>query len=257
MNKQWNKFLLEAIENNEINLPSLEIKNTLNMNIWQSEERIKHEVSSRLIQIAMDFLESLDIGQHVIKDITLTGSLANYNWTEFSDIDLHILLDFRYIDKNTELVGYFFNAKKSDWNKMHQIMIKNHEVEIYIQDINEPHISTGIYSLLEDEWLLKPDQAAPKINYETIKIKAKSILDQIDRVQELYDSNNHEAVQNVSDLIRGKIKRLRRCGLAEHGIYSTENLVFKTLRNNGYIKKLLDLKNNSYDKMMSLNHNAV
>ena len=103
MNKQWNKFLLEAIENNEINLPSLEIKNTLNMNIWQSEERIKHEVSSRLIQIAMDFLESLDIGQHVIKDITLTGSLANYNWTEFSDIDLHILLDFRYIDKNTEL----------------------------------------------------------------------------------------------------------------------------------------------------------
>ena len=257
MNKQWNKFLLEAIEDSDIDLPSMEIKDSLNMNVWQSEDRIKNEISSRLIQIAIDFLESIGIEQDIINDIILTGSLANYNWTEFSDIDLHILLDYRNVDENTELVKEFFNAKKADWNKVHQIMIKGHEVEIYVQDVHEPHISTGIYSLLEEQWIVKPSLEVPKINYETIKIKAKSIMDQIDRVEELYKKNNFEAAQNVSDLLKGKIKRLRRCGLAERGVYSTENIVFKTLRNNGYIKKILDLKTDSYDKLMSLNHNAI
>lgn len=257
MNKKWNKFLLEAIQNEEIELPSIDIKDSLNMNIWQSEERLKPEITGRLIRIALDFLESLGLDQGIIKDITLTGSLANYNWTEFSDIDLHIIAEFRYVDDNTDLVRDFFNAKKADWNKTHQIMIKNHEVEIYVQDVKEPHISTGVYSLLEDEWLTRPGRQVPKIDYESVKIKAKSIMDQIDRVENLYSDGNYEASQNVADIIRNKIKRLRRCGLAEKGIYSTENIVFKTLRNNGYIKKILDLKTNSYDKLMSMNHNAV
>jgi len=257
MNKKWNKFLLEAVEDNEIDLPSLEIKDSLNMNVWQSEDRIKPEVSSRLIQIAMDFLSSMDINEDIIDDIILTGSLANYNWTEFSDIDLHIILNFKYVNKDVNMVRNFFNSKKADWNKLHQIMIKNHEVEIYIQDIHEPHVSTGVYSLLEDEWFVRPNKEVPKIHYETIKIKTSSLMDQVDRVQVLYDENNYEAARNISSIIRGKIKRLRRCGLAEKGIYSTENLVFKTLRSNGYIKKILDLRTKSYDKMMSLNHHAV
>lgn len=257
MNKTWNKFLLEASLNKEIDLPSIQVRDALNTDIWQSEDRIKPEISSRLIQIALDFIESLEIDQEVIADIIVTGSLANYNWTQFSDIDLHILIDYRHVDENVKLVRQFFNAKKADWNKMHQIMIKGHEVEIYVQDVKEPHISTGVYSLLEDEWLTKPSKEFPKINYEIVKVKAQSIMDQIDRVEDLFNKNNYEATQNISELIRDKIKRLRRCGLAEKGIYSTENLVFKTLRNNGYIKKILDFKTISYDKMMSLNHNAV
>jgi hypothetical protein len=257
MNKQWNKFLLEAIEDSEIKLPSLEVRKTLNMNVWQSEDRIKNEISSRLIQIAMDFIDDLGFEQHIIEDIIITGSLANYNWTEFSDIDLHVLLDYRHVDENTSLVRDFFNAKKADWNKMHQIMIKSHEVEIYVQDIHEPHISTGVYSLLEDQWVIKPDSYVPKINFKNVETKVSSIMDQIDRIQEMYDKRNYEAAQNVSELLKGKIKRLRRCGLAEKGIYSIENLTFKTLRNNGYIEKLHNLKTNSYDKLMSLNHNAV
>ena len=257
MNKKWNKFLLEAMIREEIELPSIDINDSLNMNVWQTEERVKPEITGRLIRIALDFLDSIGIEHGMVKDITLTGSLANYNWTEFSDIDLHIIAEFREVDDNIKLVKDFFNAKKADWNKTHQIMIKNHEVEIYVQDIREPHISTGVYSLLEDEWLTKPSRQVPKIDYESVKIKAQSIMDQIDRVDNLYSSNNFEASLNVADIIRDKIKRLRRSGLAEKGIYSTENIVFKTLRNNGYIKKIMDLRTNSYDKFMSMNHNAV
>ena len=257
MNKKWNKFLLEAMIREEIELPSIEINDSLNMNVWQTEERVKPEITGRLIRIALDFLDSIGLEHGMVKDITLTGSLANYNWTEFSDIDLHIIAEFKEVDDNIKLVKDFFNAKKADWNKTHQIMIKNHEVEIYVQDIREPHISTGVYSLLEDEWLTNPSRQVPKIDYESVKIKAQSIMDQIDRVDNLYSSNNFEASLNVADIIRDKIKRLRRSGLAEKGIYSTENIVFKTLRNNGYIKKIMDLRTNSYDKLMSMNHNAV
>jgi len=257
MNKIWTKFLLEVKENNEIDLPSIQVKDSLNMNVWQSEDRIKPEISSRLVQIALDFMESIQVPHEVIVDIILTGSLANYNWTEFSDIDLHILLNFGDVDENIKLVRDFFNAKKSDWNKLHQIYIKDHEVEIYVQDVSEPHISTGVYSLLEDEWVVKPNRFVPKINYKNVETKAKSLIDQITRLEEMYKNNNYEAVQNVGALIKDKIKRLRRCGLAEKGIYSIENLAFKTLRNGGYIKKLFDLKRTAYDKMMSLNHNVV
>jgi len=257
MNKQWNKFLLEAEENNEIDLPSIEVKDTLNMNIWQSEDRVKPHINSRLIQIALDFIDGLELPHEDIVDITFTGSLANYNWTEYSDIDLHILIDFRDIDENIELVRDFFNANKADWNKVHKIMIKDHEVEIYVQDVNEKHISTGVYSLLEDMWMVKPNKVNPRIDYNNIKIKTIDLMSQIDRVEELFDKNNHEAAYNVADLLRDKIKKLRRCGIMEKGIYSTENLVFKTLRNNEYIKKLFDIRTRSYDKMMSLNHNAI
>ena len=257
MNKKWNKFLLEAEQNNEIDLPSLEIKDSLNMNVWQSEDRLKPEISSRLIQIALDFINSLDVPNEDIEDIIITGSLANYNWTEYSDIDLHILMNFKNFDENVSLVRDFFNAKKADWNKVHQIMIKNHEVEIYMQDINEPHISTGVYSLLEDEWLVKPGKEVPKIDFKNVEIKARDLMSQIDKVEDLFEKNNYEAAFNVSDILRSKIKKLRRCGIMEKGIYSIENIVFKTLRNNEYIKKLFDVRTKAYDKMMSLNHNVI
>jgi len=257
MNKKWNKFLLEAVESTEIDLPSLKIKDSLNMNVWQSEDRVKPEISSRLIQIALDFMDELNVTNDEIIDIIFTGSLANYNWTEYSDIDLHVIIDFRNMDDNTTMVRDLFNAKKGDWNKTHNIVIKNHEVEIYVQDVNEPHISTGVYSLLEDQWHVKPNKMTPRIDYNSIKIKAKDLMGQIDRIEDLVNSNNDEAAYNVSGILKDKIKKLRRCGIMDKGIYSTENLVFKTLRNNEYIKKLLDARTKAYDRMMSLNNNVL
>jgi len=256
MNKKWNKFLLESEVNNNIDLPSLEMKDSLNMNVWLTEDNIKPEIGSRLIQIALDFMERLETESDIIQNIILTGSLANYNWTEYSDIDLHILLDFTHVNEDIDLVRDYFNTKKADWNKSHQIMIKNHEVEIYVQDIHEPHISTGVYSLLEDQWVTKPNKERPTIDYNCFSIKTKSLMDQINRLEDLYNKKNYEAVFNVGDLLKNKIKRLRRCGLMEKGIFSTENLVFKALRNKGFIRKLLDFRRDAYDKMMSIN-NAV
>ena len=115
-----------------------EIKEDLNRDIWDENDKLKSEIAQKLLKIARDFYEGLDL-QAPILDITITGSIANYNWTEKSDIDLHILIDYTAVNEDAELVKKYLSAAKTNWNKNHEIMIKDHEVEVYVQDSNEPH----------------------------------------------------------------------------------------------------------------------
>ena len=229
----------------------LTINDTLQPTIW-SDNKLNEQVSQKLMQIAEDFFEGLDLEGVEIDDITFTGSLANYNWTKYSDIDLHILVDFEKVDDNTDLVKEFFNAKTSLWNKMHEILVKNYEIEIYVQDTNEEHYSTGVYSIKNNEWIAEPARVEPKVNTDMVKRKIKSFIDQIERVEDEYDDKNYEDAYESAISLARKIKNFRKSGLEDMGEYSNENLAFKYLRNKEHIKTLYDVRNMSYDKMMSL-----
>ena len=222
----------------------LTINDTLQPTIW-SDNKLNEQVSQKLMQIAEDFFEGLDLEGVEVDDITFTGSLANYNWTKYSDIDLHILVDFKKVDDNTDLVKEFFNAKTSLWNKMHEILVKNYEIEIYVQDTNEEHYSTGVYSIKNNEWIAEPARVEPKVNTDMVKRKIKSFIDQIERVEDEYDDKNYEDAYESAISLARKINE-------DKGEYSNENLAFKYLRNKEYIKTLYDVRNMSYDKMMSL-----
>ena len=80
----------------------LTINDTLNKKIWYGYrgEGVNPEVSENLIAIAQDFFDGLKLEGAEIDDITFTGSLANYNYTKFSDIDLHLLVNFAKVDEN-------------------------------------------------------------------------------------------------------------------------------------------------------------
>ena len=229
----------------------LTINDTLQPTIW-SDNKLNEQVSQKLMQIAEDFFEGLDLEGVEIDDITFTGSLANYNWTKYSDIDLHILVDFKKVDDNTDLVKEFFNAKTSLWNKMHEILVKNYEIEIYVQDTNEEHYSTGVYSIKNNEWIAEPARVEPKVNTDMVKRKIKSFIDQIERVEDEYDDKNYEDAYESAISLARKIKNFRKSGLEDMGEYSNENLTFKYLRNHGFIETLYNMRNESYDKMMSL-----
>ena len=66
--------------------------------------------------IADDFFDTLELPWVDVTDITLTGSLANYNWSRFSDVDLHIMIDYNEVDDNESLVSEYLSAKKNLWN---------------------------------------------------------------------------------------------------------------------------------------------
>jgi len=228
-----------------------QLNNTLQPKVW-SDEQLDPDISDKLIQIAEEFFQDLGLEGAEIEDITFTGSLANYNWTKFSDIDLHIIVDFKKIDENFNLVREYFTAKTSLWNKTHEIMVRGHEIELYVQDLTEKHHSTGVYSLKNQEWLTKPVKVTPKVDTDMVKRKIKSFIDMIERVEDTYDDKKYKQAHEESVNLARKIKKFRQSGLEDRGEYSNENLAFKFLRNNGNIKKLYDVRNMSYDKMLSL-----
>ena len=229
----------------------LTINDTLETQLWEAGV-LDPDVSTTLIKVATDFFEDLKLSNSTIEDITFTGSLANYNWTKFSDIDLHLLVDFSKIDENFDLVREFFSAKTSNWNKNHNIVIFGHEIEIYVQDLSEKHHSSGVYSIKNNQWLIKPERVEPDIGVSSIKNKIISFNDMIERVEDAFDDKKYEEVYDHSLRLIKKIKNYRQSGLEDSGEYSNENLVFKNLRNTGQIKVLFDIRNSSYDRMMSV-----
>ncbi len=235
----------------------LTINDRLNSKFWLDGDDEDHnsDVMTRLELIARDFFDDLDLTDVEIEDITFTGSLANYNYTKYSDIDLHLLVDFSKIDENYDLVRNFFSAKTSNWNNKHSITVFGYEIEIYVQDISEDHHSTGVFSILNKKWITKPNRVEPKIDENMIKRKVKSFIDMIERVEDLYSTKKYKLSHEFAKKLIKKIKKFRQSGLEEKGEYSYENLTFKFLRNKEHMKTLFDIRDMSYDKNMSLEGN--
>ena len=250
----------ELIEDKELDdkiVKSFKSKDTLTNQIFdgkKGEFKMREDVRKKLIEISDNFIDSLGV-EFFIHDIVLTGSLANYNWSNFSDVDLHILIDFDEIaDKKltgvNKIVKEFFDAKKNVWNETHNITIKGYDVEVYVQDVDEEHISSGVYSILNDKWLVKPEKSQPNIDDRLIIEKGLEYGNKIDKLIEL--ANKGIDVLGKIDVLRKKLKKFRQSGLDSGGEYSYENLTFKLLRRNGYIGKLLKLKTDITDKKLSI-----
>ena len=203
----------------------------------------------------LNLVNSIDEGLKV-HDIIITGSIASYNWHDLSDIDLHIIIDYDQIDENVSLVKNYLDSKRSIWNEKHKIMIKDHEVEVYFQDVDEEHDAMGIFSLLRDEWITEPSRYSGSIDQKAAVMKAEQIFNEIKRVFKLQNKEKHKEAYKKAIKMKEKVKKLRQSGFEKEGVYSVENLAFKLLRNNGILDQLSAVKINSYDKMMSIDEKA-
>ena len=251
--KNLKKFINEQNDPDDVDLSSFEFHDELNKDFWnQEDDRLDPEIRQKLIAIANDFWNSLEVGDAEYDDITFTGSLAAHNYSQFSDVDLHLLVDFSDVDDKVDLVREYFNAMKSIWNRLHDILIKGYEVEIYVQDINDPHEAQGLYSVLNDDWLKKPVLDKQDFDKDNVRKKAAGLMDQIDRLEPLIEEGKYEEAEKYADKLKAKIRKMRKTGLETVGAYSVENLAFKVLRRNGYLEKLSDAKREAYDKMLSI-----
>jgi predicted nucleotidyltransferase len=183
----------------------------------------------------------------------MTGSLCNFNWSKFSDVDLHVYVDFSQFDEeDVEVYKELFAIKKTLFNTQHDIKVKGFDVEVYIEDIEEKHYSSGIYSVLFDEWINEPKKQKIDFDKVVLKNKVSSWMKQIDLLIDENQDEDKETAKKRIELLQDKLKKYRTAGLKKGGEYSYENLVFKFLRRNGYLDKLFDFKNNIVDKNLSL-----
>jgi len=237
--------------NKKIDLSGFEMKDELNPKIWDGD-KMKPEVRKTLLKIADDYFESLDLDVD-IEDITMTGSLANYNWSKYSDVDLHIVINYSDLDMDENLVGDYLTSKSDAWGEKHDITIYGFEVEVFIQDSEGEHHSSGVYSVLNDEWDIKPEKMVVSVNDKSVKDKANLIMDKIESLYDLMvDTKDYEKITKLADKLKKKIKKMRQCGLEKGGEWSVENIVFKVLRRNGMYGRLRDIKTIAYDKSLTL-----
>lgn len=219
----------------------------LSVKLWK-EEKLKPVVRDQMLEIADKFIEYLGIDIDVI-DITMTGSYANYNYTKYSDIDLHIILDPKSINKDIDLVEEFLKAKRQFWNDRHDIRVQNIEVELYAQDVNEEHASTGVYSVKNDEWIEKPKKFKTDFDQRFVLKKVKYFKKRIE--MEIDEAKNNKDTSGLEILIK-KIRDMRQSGLEKSGEMADENIIYKVLRADGEIQKLYDMKDNIFDVKLSL-----
>lgn len=233
---------------------SFELQKELNNKIWSEPgDKMNPIVRNRLLEIAYQFISTFGIDV-VISDIIVVGSIANYNWSKYSDVDLHILIDYnQFSDGLKELYTEFFDLKKIVFNQKRDIKFFGFDVECYVEDINMKGVSGGVYSVLNDEWISKPKKEDfNKPNLEMVKTKSKQWMRMIDSVLDSINDESPETIKTIIKNYKEKLKKFRLSGLKKGGEMSIENLVFKVLRRNGYIDKLYNTPIKIMDKKLSL-----
>ena len=219
--------------------------NSLNPKIWNKDLSIKENIRKDLIQIAKDFYTNLELDDPIL-DILFLGSNTNYNWNQYSDIDLHILIDTKKLGIPEKYVRPFLDSLKNEWNSTHDIQILGYGVEIYIQGKDDVNAATAVFSLLNNKWIKKPKKIKLSIDKDFIKKKYDDISKQIKTFEKNKDLKFGKKIWE-------KIKNLRKSGLEKSGEFSNENIVFKVLRSTGKTEELVSKMREFYDIDHTLN----
>lgn len=249
----FDKLLKEVIEPENVDVSTIKFNDTLSPVLW-SNNILLPEVRNVLLKNAKNFIEYCDLDFLHFNDIVLVGSMANYNYNDYSDIDVHIIMDFNQISENRTFVSNFFKLKKKLWSEQLTTQIKGQDIEMYIQDINEINYSSGTYSILRNKWINSPTKKIINLDVVNIKIKTADFMNAIEYIEQYSDEDRFLPLYNK---LKEKLKKFRQSGLARDGEFSIENIVFKLLRNSGYLERFLNLKNRFLSKELSLNEKTL
>ena len=223
----------------------------LNIKFWDQYEDIsflRPEVRDKLLQIGYRWADFAKIPPEAIKDIILVGGNANYNYTRFSDLDLHLVVDKTQIADCPELLDDYLRDKKKLWALVHDIKIYSHPVELYAQDENDPlPANQGVYSVMDNEWVMEPRRAEVDLSDPLLLRKVRAMVEKIDDLIE-----NEADDPDVLRKLQKRIRDMRASAIQQGGEFALENLVFKELRNRGYLDKLSNHIKHLEDTNLSL-----
>lgn len=239
------KTFMQFLTENEL---TLQYHDRLNPKLW-SGDKLRPEVKNKLGEIADSWAAEALIPQDAIVDVVIVGGNANFNYTEFSDLDLHLIVNKSKIaDCENKLLDEYLLDKKQLWGITHDVRIYGIPVEVYAQDLSEKTSKDqGVYSIIKNDWIKKPTYKKIDLDDPHIKRKAKNIEDDI----------NYFMKSKIDDLallekFKEKLRLMRKAAVQTGGEFSIENLVFKELRNRGLLDKLTDYINSVEDEKLSL-----
>lgn len=239
-----------------IDLSGFETKKTLNSDVFDVETKLMlKDVRDYFLEIGAKFLEKSKIEYDTV-DYLLTGSMANYNWSEYSDIDLHYVFNYEEADRNTTLISDYFHNITLNFKNTFNLKFKEYDVEFSIQDSNEDYVKNeGVYSIKYDKWLQEPIYVDTQYDVSEIEKYLNLFGDKIKKIVSSYrnkEISEKEYLKQINDIL-DTISSLRKDGLKDKGEFSEKNIAFKILRRKGIIDKLKKIKNISFGNVLSFN----
>lgn len=226
---------------------TLQYHDELNPKLWR-DDKLNPEVRKALLKFAYAWAEFAKIPKSMIDHVIMTGGNANYNYTSKSDIDVHVIVDRSKLFSEPKFVEEYLQDKKSLWTLTHNIEVYGYPLEPYAQDVSIKYPKNqGIYCLTKNEWLQKPK----KLDYDfqsdhLLKQKVQHYMHTIDHMIK------HHMNQESFDNLKIKFKNMRAASLQKYGEFGRENLLFKELRNRGYVDKMNKYETSLKDKELSL-----
>lgn len=217
----------------------IQIHDTLNPKIWNiTTKKLLPEVKDKIIEIVKHFEDYIEVPIEIV-DVQIVGSNASYNYTDRSDIDVHIISNYEVITPETELLQNLYDSKKASYNRKFDIEIRGLQVEMYVQDIKSGVTSNGIYSVCDDAWIKEPKPIKNFKQYDN----SKEVEKWVNHINNVLNSDNLESVINTVDTIY----LIRHNSIACDGEFGKGNQLFKDIRNTG----LLDKLKNKIDELTS------
>lgn len=216
----------------------------LNPKIWE-DKKLREDVRETIIDIVSEFMDNLIIPVEIL-DVRVVGSNASYNYTEHSDLDVHIISNLELVGSPTEIVQALYNSERSNFNRTHNIKIKGIEVELYVEDVNSAVTSNGIYSVIDDVWIKEPQI----IKERYVKIDKNELQDLVDSVQSVLDDGDSGDIKDCINMLY----LMRKDSIATDGEYGVGNLLFKEIRNRGLLNALKDKYNGMISDELTLEH---
>ena len=209
---------------------ALELHDYLNPALWTKDGELLPEVEDRLNKIVAKFQSGCLLPLDIV-DVHLVGSNASFNYNRYSDLDVHIIVNFELVDCDKEILVAAYNLQKAKFNTEYDISIRGVNIEMYIEDINSMTASNGIYSLYEKRWIKKPvKKPYPELGLR-FNDTVKNLSSKIQRVLDNFDGVQITKMINM-------LYMMRKNGLATGGEMSVGNLIFKEIRNLGLLDDL-------------------
>ena len=219
----------------------------LNPKLWE-DKKLKRDVREAIIDIVSEFMDNLIIPVEIL-DVRVVGSNASYNYTEHSDLDVHIISNLEIVGSPTEIVQALYNSERSNFNRTHNIKIKGIDVELYVEDVNSSVTSNGIYSVIDDIWIKEPQM----VKERSVKIDKKELRDLVNSVKSVLADGDSNDIKDCINMLY----LMRKDSIAIDGEYGVGNLLFKEIRNRGLLNALKDKYNEMISDELTLEHYLV
>ena len=232
------------IEVEESLTEAIEKHDELNKDLFDGDH-MRPEVKDKIMQVVDVFMGKLKEDGIELEplDVLVLGSNASYNYTEHSDIDVHIIADTNIYEDKDALAIKLYNAYRQIFNSKYDPMIRGHELELYVEPDECNANSNGIYSVMNDDWVKVPQK----------KNIPEPDMKEVERLLKPFEDRYKEAetIEDIDSLIND-IYIERQAGILTSGEYDIRNQVFKEFRNRGYLDDLKQRKVDLETKEMSL-----